>query len=314
MSSIESKRGVLSHKSRVSSLKSRVSSLKSRVSSQKRRVSSQNSRVPSHKSRVSSLKSQVSSLKSRVSSQKRLVSSLKRRVSSLKSQVSSLKSRVSSQKRRVSSLKSRVSSLKSRVSSQTRRVSSQKSKYWVKKVEYPVKKRRVSSDKKLEHSLHWGYEFKEGVSPPPYWVGSGEGLALPRPHPIMRRHLRRSPYHLIVLCSRILCPSILFWTLPSLLDLWENQRGVRNVFLTYFDYFFGGHFKHGGIITNMAEGRKAPEGGVPQPVAGGPLGPTSILGPSAPSPPLCTWITSERKGFWCINYKLSEILFEKTVL
>ena len=22
-------------------------------------------------------------------------------------------------------------------------------------------------------------------------------------------------------------------------DLWENQRGVSNVFLTYFDYFFG---------------------------------------------------------------------------
>ena len=26
----------------------------------------------------------------------------------------------------------------------------------------------------------------------------------------------------------------------SVLDLWENQRGVSNVFLTYFDYFFGG--------------------------------------------------------------------------
>ena len=23
------------------------------------------------------------------------------------------------------------------------------------------------------------------------------------------------------------------------LDLWENQRGVSNVFLTYFDYFLG---------------------------------------------------------------------------
>ena len=41
------------------------------------------------------------------------------------------------------------------------------------------------------------------------------------------------------------------------LDSWENQRGVSNVFLTYFDYFCGGQYKLGG--------REAPEWGLTPP-------------------------------------------------
>ena len=33
----------------------------------------------------------------------------------------------------------------------------------------------------------------------------------------------------------------------TVLDLWENQRGVSNVFLTDFDYLFGGQYKLGGL-------------------------------------------------------------------
>ena len=29
------------------------------------------------------------------------------------------------------------------------------------------------------------------------------------------------------------------------LDLWDNQRGVSKVFLTYFDYFSGGQYNWG---------------------------------------------------------------------
>ena len=129
------------------------------------------------------------------------------------------------------------------------------------------------------------------MSPPHYWVGSGEGQALPRPHPIMRRHSRRSPYHLIVVCLCIRCPSIFFWTLPSVLDLWENQRwGVSNVHIfDLFWLFFGGHFKHGESLQTWGSigtrgGEFPPPTNRALPV--GPLGPTSTLGPSAPSSPL----------------------------
>ena len=53
------------------------------------------------------------------------------------------------------------------------------------------------------------------------------------------------------------------------LDLWENQRGVSNVFLTYFDFFSegGGQYILGGVErhqrgvepptpTNRAPGRR----------------------------------------------------------
>ena len=40
--------------------------------------------------------------------------------------------------------------------------------------------------------------------------------------------------------------------IDPVVDLWENHRGVSNVFLTYFDYFFG-------VNTNL-EGLEAPEG------------------------------------------------------
>ena len=39
----------------------------------------------------------------------------------------------------------------------------------------------------------------------------------------------------------------------AVLDLWENQKGVSNVYLTYFDYFFWGQYKLGDW--------EAPEGG-----------------------------------------------------
>ena len=46
------------------------------------------------------------------------------------------------------------------------------------------------------------------------------------------------------------------WNHPydsAVLDLWENQKGeVSNVFLTYFDYFFGG----GGVNTNLLRGTR----------------------------------------------------------
>ena len=42
------------------------------------------------------------------------------------------------------------------------------------------------------------------------------------------------------------------------LDLWENQRGVSDVFLTYFDYFSGSQYNLGGCW-------EAPEGGLNPP-------------------------------------------------
>ena len=35
--------------------------------------------------------------------------------------------------------------------------------------------------------------------------------------------------------------------LLTVLDLWENQMGVSNVFLTHFDSFWGGQYKNGGL-------------------------------------------------------------------
>ena len=40
----------------------------------------------------------------------------------------------------------------------------------------------------------------------------------------------------------------------TVVDLWENQRGVSNVFLTYFDYFSG-------INTNLGVERHQRGGG-----------------------------------------------------
>ena len=39
----------------------------------------------------------------------------------------------------------------------------------------------------------------------------------------------------------------MFQTRVSAVLDWENQRGVSNVFVTYFDYFYGGHYKLGGL-------------------------------------------------------------------
>ena len=51
----------------------------------------------------------------------------------------------------------------------------------------------------------------------------------------------------IVFRSNLLyIPAARGWSL-TVLDLWENQRGVSNVFLTYFDSFFGGQYKLGGL-------------------------------------------------------------------
>ena len=46
----------------------------------------------------------------------------------------------------------------------------------------------------------------------------------------------------------------------TVLNLWENQRGgVSNVFLTYFDYFFGG------VNTNLNLGARGTRGGLNPP-------------------------------------------------
>ena len=49
------------------------------------------------------------------------------------------------------------------------------------------------------------------------------------------------PYGTHYHCPIRLSPTLA--TFKPVLDLWENQRGVSNVFLTYFDYFFGGQYK-----------------------------------------------------------------------
>ena len=38
-----------------------------------------------------------------------------------------------------------------------------------------------------------------------------------------------------------------FPLLYSVLDLCKNQKGVSNIFLTYFDYFFGGSIQTWGL-------------------------------------------------------------------
>ena len=77
--------------------------------------------------------------------------------------------------------------------------------------------------------------------------------------------------------------------------------GVSNVFLTYFDYFFGGHFKHGGVITNILEGREA-SGGTPRQIehchikiapAGGRWAPLDPLASWAPQPQVRPWQAGE---------------------
>ena len=40
----------------------------------------------------------------------------------------------------------------------------------------------------------------------------------------------------------------------AVLDLWENQRGVGNVFLTNFDYFFGGSIQTWGLERHQRGG------------------------------------------------------------
>ena len=75
-----------------------------------------------------------------------------------------------------------------------------------------------------------------------------------------------------------------------------RDGGVSNVHIfDLFWLFFGGNFKHGGIITNKGRVDRHQRGGRVTPPTNralpvGPLGPTSTLGPSAPSPPLQTQV------------------------
>ena len=40
----------------------------------------------------------------------------------------------------------------------------------------------------------------------------------------------------------------------TVLDLWENQRGASNVYLTYFDYFLGVNTNLGGVERHQRGG------------------------------------------------------------
>ena len=86
----------------------------------------------------------------------------------------------------------------------------------------------------------------------------------------------------------------------------KPEEGSSNVFLTYVDYFSGVILNMGDSLQTWGRVERHQRGGggvnpspdksstaklkLHQPVAGGPLGPTSILGPSDPSPPLFSCI------------------------
>ena len=100
--------------------------------------------------------------------------------------------------------------------------------------------------------------LRRGV--PSALLGGVWGLGPPQTPPNHERRHLRSPYHLIVVCSRIGAYSseqLVLHSVPRFVGKPEEGGGVSIVFLTYFDYFLGG------VITNMGEGREAPEGSNP---------------------------------------------------